>query len=1559
MSSRNKTNAYSASNVNTVVIQELAEVADIGVYGDLTPLVLFVRNNHLIKALSNISYFSSVNDIGQVAKNARNLSKVLEFINYVLYDTNTESPNLTVKLSLLEERERIVEFYADLCTNHLKIIYKFYGMRKPLAVIALTGLLLALVEYKNHSVLTNFQDSFDFNHSTLPKILVPTRDEFEKNIIEEFSMRYAVMELWIAICMHSNSSFKKSLLTNFKVMNNFWKHVEMERYETLSKIIKFLDKHVLCDPSFKRSTKCQILNENFLYNFRNLFALVKNDNERKEDNDMNDFDCFKKDFKNFMNVLVSDQAKGITYPQNEFGSPMVVNKKTFKINNKLIYTLLTALKPWDSHAQLQYCLKILNSNLELVAPYMNWIVTSSGGYHDPSLTSYWIGHTLLYSEILKSPSLPVQSDMISLVPLSKNALTECLSYPSNLVKQLGSQLVLLQLNKVTSVSSPLQLLVASVLSNIPTQASFVPLLIHDNKLIKLTATMIIKKIESLIPTSSSAAVVSTISQNLDRLNLEGAACDSFELVLLDNYLSIQSNNDLKWWNKASNGNSFFTSLLKLSKINFLKTKVYHILEKLTRTTFIFGKNDIIESTLLMLIESVARYMDSASFEKLWNCFDESISRSIKLPYKYLDRSHIQYDDVSVFVVALFEQLNYVPNIREELELMLWLQDFATRLVIVGESQLAIVNLAKDNNFELAINLNQVTLKENIISKYDLAEAIIVLNQSVLTRKESQIFELFTKVGAFLSSSDLSNNSMIAFISNPQNFTFIKSFSSKSMSGNEALALTLFSELLQQLGQDFSGTKLSEFVFQTCMELLPRKNQMVLSRYFWLLSDDQITTLSSNFENDHIVSSVFKVICLRGLKIVPDFEKLLKIETPELEYILNYFKTSITDFRLILSYPSLFFLLDEPSSELSQYLLGIEEIPDNVLYRVAPADKAVAEKFKNLVVNLALSLTNWTQSLRIFTKYCDWFERDALLKLCFSYVEDKARLTMTAEFTDYINLYVRTFDIQENDLIKLWLQRAMIYINKKFAESPELSANFDNFLDSIESFITKYDHFRVQIHSSIMNTQFEVLFSHSKWISHEKYLSYSNKVLMKWNVKDINSDKLLQLFVANENNALRKLPGSNDSSLRFQTALLVYVLYNIEGANSHNITLMNQLLSLYLGSSRAEDLLLKNVLISIEGKVAKSWVSNVTNWDFIDELSQREIDLVGEERLIINDKSNLVVALNKSFVTNTVRNMIETPSIPRSHNYDDFLSFFAKSFSGKYLETVYDPEFLILVILNNEELVTEEEGKMKFILTKIIDSGLLQFIVNCLALAHIRAISKVLLHGILKYINNTEENFKDKNLIKIYVSSILHTLRTSDHTSSLVWYFIGEFANIITNPGHFLYERVSRYVLSTPIILPHEIPLYKNISMSLINEDSIDEDNYYKQVTWLIELLTNGIKSRDDLKLLRFREVVEWALNVSNLPYSSSALKSKVLHFINEVQSLLGEGTDSLVTKFAGFASLEILKRSLDGDKFSATQQALNIDQIALRTGIVAQTLKRVREWSNHRIPHAVKRIHKQ
>ncbi|GEQ72685.1 hypothetical protein JCM33374_g6372 [Metschnikowia sp. JCM 33374] len=1546
---------FSSAGLDTAVIEELRTSSTIGVYEDLTPIVSFIQKNGLTRSLSNMLYFSATNDLAQLNKTAHQLSVVLDIINYVLGD-KSPSANLSVKLSLLEEASHISEAYSMLCSN-LKIAYKIYGMRKPSVAVAMSKILQCLVDYNNSNLITQLIDNFDFNQTAVHNILVPTRDDFDKKILDDKCMRTAFLHFWISLCSASNPTTRKALLTNFKIMNNFWKYLDMDKFEVLNSILHFIDRSVCSEPTFKRATKCRILNENFLFNIRSLFPLVKSENDRQNDNeDINDFNEFKLNFIKFMNTLVSDSNKGITYPVNEFGSPLVVNNITFNINNKLIYTLLTAMKPWDSFTQLQFVMQILNHNHELLPPYMNWIVSNSGGYHDPTLSSYWIGHTLLYSEILKSPHLPVKADFVSLLPLSKSALTECISFPSDMVKQLGLQTILLQLQKLSKAKAVTQSIKDFVLSNLPSHASFLPLLTHQNKLIKLTATSIVTLQEELAPKSSSSATVGVISNELNLLNLGPEKCDSFGLILLDMYLSIQSNNELKWWNKVSKDNSFFTSLLKFSNLPFLRKKILRILQKLTKPTLVFNEKTTVDSPLLVLIEATSSIGDLASVDKLWTCIDETISRTVTSPYKYLDKSHTIYDDMSIFLVALLEQINFVPDLKNERSILEWLEKVTTGMLVIGEPFSGLSKAVQDANIPIRFKLDNIIAQENITSKIDFAKAVFALNHVIEANKPtSQIFSLMTNLGKFLMSADISDSSLVTFVVSPEKWKFLSRLGNESISDNEILAACLYCELIGQLNINMSNTDMCDFIFKIASIELSRRNQTVLKRFVWIMSDSQLKDLSKSQTNELIVLGACETLIQRNVTFQPDLSKLMKINSSEVHRILSHIQPSVDQIDLILQNPKFFYILERGSPEMAHCLLNANNLSDSLLYQIAPFYPEVAAKYKSRIVELGLSMEDWNKSLKIFTAHLSFFDQEKIIDLIFSRSESRSKQAMSPIFVDLMNALVTVQPAVLSD-IKSWLHKAMLYVTRKFAESDSLSESFEHFLDSLQRLITHHKDLLTTVPVKILNAQLEVLLSSKSWLSGARILRYVNHMIITFKPRVLDSQKLLQLFINNEKNPLLDLPNSTNSQQRFESSLIIYSLFHLNEVASSTMPFLESVLVLYLGSQRAEDLLLKDVLQTIEKNLTQSWVNKITNWDYQDEISQEEIDLVGEERLFIKDSSSFVVALNKKFVKNTIESKSSFEQIPKVKKYEAFAEFSRQCPSGSHQDTIYDPEFLMLLIINNDELVKENEGAIHFNINKLVESDLLRFIITSLAYDKVREIAKIILSGLLKDLCDVNIPYKDKNIMKVFISSIMHTLRVADHSVSLVWYIVGSLCTIIANPGHHLYDRVHRYILSTPIIKPNAIPLFNSIILCLKNDDAIEDDDYHKPVVWIVEQMTYGVKNSADLKLLKTRDILEMILNIFNSNYASQRVRLKILAFLYSIQTIGAEGSDMLVTKFAGISALEIIKRSVSADTHAGLQEKLNVDQIALRIGFL-KSQKRVREWTFDNVESAVKRIH--
>lgn len=1537
-----------------VVLEEILSFKDVNHFDDVTPVVLFVQSGGLKRTLQLLQLAMRKDETTKFMLAIKGLTHVLSVINFALHDESSLPLNEESRLRLREDREPITQFYLDF-GHDLWMVYKTFGMRKPKLVEPVVGVLTALVEYKNPRVLMAFIEAFDVSNPVVHKLLVPTRDDFDRTIVNVESMRAVFMEFLINLYSKCDFTIRMNFMTNTKLMGCFWKYLEMDRYDVLANVFEFLLNLVLGEPRYKKSNKTRILNENFMYNIRPLYEYIKPQNDRVLDNeDVDEFNRFKTAFNDFMETLTTDRVKGISFPENEFGMPLVVNKISFKINNRLLYVLLTALKPWESHLQLQRVVKILNSTPELLPPYMHWIVSSSGGYHDPALTSYWIGHTLLYTQILQSTSLPAKTEYIALFPLSGPTMVSVLAFPVALVQQMGLQLILLQLRRLSTPGIP-QAVIELVLSTFPPQSAFLPFLLHENRFLKITATQIIATWEQIAPRLSSSAVLAAVAKKLSAFNSGVASISGRELVLLDNYLSIQSNNDLKWWNKTGSENSFFTSLLKLSNLPALRVRMLKILQKLTKSSLAFNLDGVIEDPLLVLVEVMSAPLSAESARKLYNCLDETIGRIIKTPYKYLDKSTAHYSRLSIFVVVLFEQLKFIPAYETEIEIHRWLNLLAKGLVVIGEPQNGMEALAKDNSVQLTINLRGLSLKARPASKIDFAETAIIFNRFADSdTADGILFDAAAKLGQYLASADAKDALLFDYITNTVNWRFMSRLEG-TLTNNQYVACCLLADVLKLWMAEWPPTNMAAFVYETSQKPLAPTSQSALVRFLFFLSDDQIVSLSKCYANKALVTSVYKEVLQRGLHVAPDYRSLMEIGTADVDAIIRAFPPPSDQLETILEYSQFAHLFENASDDAVLFLLSKSTLPDVVLYHAAVSSREIAEKYRDRVVRLTQSLQKWPLSLRIFTAHLDFFDWESTVALVLQHTNKKPKDAMTA---DFVRFFAAGLDNGVKDVLPQclrWLNRAMLYITKKFAERPALSAQFDYFLAALGDLFTCHNAALGAVATATIDTQLQVVLSHNTWVARPQYLSYVNKLVLAAKHAQIHADKLLQMFVNNDKMALHSFPLPELAQIRFESALLIHSLYNVDVARSDMLWLLEKVLCLYFGSPRAEDLLLKSVLISLEKKLAKSWVSLVTGWAFLKELTREELELVGSERLFIREKSSLVVALQKNFVRNTIENVFGPPALPAAKTYAEYVEFAAKCSSPPYFQSVYDPEFLLLVIANNVDFIEYVDGQSTIDVSLLTNSELLRFVVAALANPQLRPICKVILHGILKFVQGPDTKFKDKNVFTVYVASVLHTLRVADHLVPLVWYIYGTFGTILGDPSHHMYDLVFHYVLANPVIKGHDIPMFAQIAGSFRNDD-VGGDAYYREVDWMVQHLAKGVTTAEDVRLLKCKHVVEWGFSLINCKFVSSKLRNKILRLVYALQTAGASGSEMLITQSGALAALQMAKNSIGKDALPDQQLRLSIDQIALRFAYLGSQ-KRLVEWTYGDVTRAAKRIH--
>ncbi|KAK6201454.1 ribosome 60S biogenesis N-terminal-domain-containing protein [Scheffersomyces amazonensis] len=1704
----------SSSNVDTLLLENITRILSEKDHNAM--LELFESSHNKIERLiSNWSYFSSINDHHQFIDVSVKLSKISAIL-VEINNNDEKSNNLDIKIKLETLKPSIITAYKSILTTHIKVIYRALNNARAALTNPNLRILTNMINFDS-TIAIEILNNFDLSLSSLPNLLippkVPTTSKNDKSLGDHLIIRVNFIKWWFTFNTNLPNYHRKDVLTtNFKIMNNLWKFIYSDSEATIKFIIEFIDKSILNEPHFKKSTKCKILNDNFMHKYQPLFSRF--DKEEW--------------FITFSEKLVSDSVYGLTFPNprvwyssssnNSSGVSISVNNKSFKINNKLIYTFLTTLKPTESFQQLSFVMTILKSNPELIAPYFNYLVQHGGGYHDPSLTSWWIAHSLLYSTILQIPIIVVQdedvydtstkfnikliADCIIPAAISKQAITKSLTSNKPLIIQLTLQIlihILTNVERILKIVDNKQGLLDIIKVNLPEINTIIQTFEkHEkededgNKLIKLSSLMVINKLSAI--TDSGNSNVSKLANNGINLLLTSLTTIShYDLSLLDNYLSIQTNQqqtsqEFKWWNKTSStSSSFFTSLIKLSinksvsdvSSTSFNWKIVSLLVKLCQTNRLLFNRSLLESPLVALIQALSD-LNTVVDDNIWNLVDESISRSVRSPYKYLDLSHSTYDDISIFVVAIFEQFKFIINkenditTRNHTEFLL---TFIRYLIVVGESKISLLKLWNtyvDEDIRTK-NISQLDILEfdgNMVEnpteinflKYILTSPITYLNKSltILEKKlpttdmefaalvlklqlivqselsistDALIIELISKLGNYLISKPSTH--LIDYIISSK-FWGSLFLSNNEIDEKKILFGGLFSEVLQQLSiKSINVSPLNQYVyeqFNSC-ETLSVQYQLYISNFGWLLTNSQLQSIKINKSNDllkltiaslyhqrNMVISVASFNDIRSIngeleqkksdilsKLVHDnlidFEDDLPIiiktlvDSKQDYYLLNGLLES-TDSKtrhLVIEYLSIMEFNENNSQQVELLCFVASSLAKAQAKATTPNDIRTDKIFQlaskvtlRALKNNNILESNWSQTLNILTQGINGFTHDEKVEVVedlFKYVDTHGfKFSVIPEFAKFLSS-IRIIIPPINN----WIHKSMLYITKKFAESEHLSSNFQDFLNEIGIILMSDIQVWKIVPSSILNSQLEVILNHSRWISESLYLKYINILIMAGNKSSIAFEKLLQIFINNEANLLSGLPSTENYKSRYFSSLIIFNLFNLDPTKNSKSTLLGEKLILfYLGSIRSEDIVIKHLLIKIESYTMKSWINKVSNWEFIEELSNNDIELIGEDRLITSDgKNSLVVSLNKNFIKNSIINMtnisIQFPTINGKINskWQLLESFFNKSESlinSSYGSTIYDPEFLMMLIINNEELVKVESSesdnikKPKFDIKKLIDSNILQFIVMSLSNPTVCSISKILLNGIADSLQDESESesesennnngFKDSNIYKVYVSNILNTLRKDIQIPSLIWYIYSSFVPILSNPGHFLYEKSFRYVLSNPNLKSNDIPLYSNIILSKTNDSETENDeSYYKQIVWLIESLIEGTTTSEDLDLIKFRSVIEWIMNLTNSPFISMRIKTLILKFLYIIQSI-DQGADMLVTRFGILTSLDQYLLRVNNEDYAKKdtlikhQLQINIEQVILRLGIVGLGSKRIRNWTEEDLPNYVKRIHK-
>lgn len=576
---------------------------------------------------------------------------------------------------------------------------------------------------------------------------------------------------------------------------------------------------------------------------------------------------------------------------------------------------------------------------------------------------------------------------------------------------------------------------------------------------------------------------------------------------------------------------------------------------------------------------------------------------------------------------------------------------------------------------------------------------------------------------------------------------------------------------------------------------------------------------------------------------------------------------------------------------------------------------------------------------------------------------------------------------ENATVDKWLSKMTLYITKFLSEDMELSGKYLQVLSEFRELVTKIDVW-TKVNRNILNSQLEVILS-GKLISDVNVLEYLMALTLGGNTKLIQSDKMVQLLLNNENNLLNMTISkkiANASYKAYLTVTSLYWFFNMDVSKNSTTLIQQQLLTYYNGSVSCQDRLILKMLETIESKTSISWTNYIYNWDFLESTEEESSDFVTETKLITKEKEGLIITLRKEYVQNSIVNYpLERPSLPNlqmrsvKEKYALVQKFYHDTMRSIKTEYVYDPLFVMLLTLHNKELVSyssEDDGtiKYKFEIQKFLSSKFFQLIVVSLADCS-KEVSKVAIAVLTEMLYSLEDNtqFKEGHIFQILLKKIIVSWNKNEKIiQPVVWSTISRICDLLLQPASPLYEKAFRWVLNGPAIRPNDIPLMQDLIAP--RDSEVNYESYYKQLSWVLESLEFGIKSEMDLDLLKRRDVFEWLFNLINLPYLNSRMKSVINRIFYNVQRIENGGS-ALLTRYGAVSTSEVqnlwikengreveaaLERNSKNSKHLKRKLLLeeqNINTNELLEGYVAiiSSQKRLREWVEDDGDHIMKR----
>ncbi|CAZ79733.1 unnamed protein product [Tuber melanosporum] len=494
------------------------------------------------------------------------------------------------------------------------------------------------------------------------------------------------------------------------------------------------------------------------------------------------------------------------------------------------------------------------------------------------------------------------------------------------------------------------------------------------------------------------------------------------------------------------------------------------------------------------------------------------------------------------------------------------------------------------------------------------------------------------------------------------------------------------------------------------------------------------------------------------------------------------------------------------------------------------------------------------------------------------IQDSRGINLAVETVDLIDSLM---DSRETADIRSWVLVAIDFLTRRFSEDELPSEKVLRFAKRLGELFAQE---RIDLSASVPRAALNAVLESGlqKLIDTPEIVYFVSVVVSQLASKSLDARKLLQMVLGHSGNPLL-FRGDTPDEISHHMAFVIYRLFSAARLSQSTITTLDGVLGLYRGTNDLIDTALLNIIWSIEAHLAQSCANRIADWSILER--------AGGKSFISRVRGRLFVAVDSKKLARSVFQYSPCKATVSDVDLKTLKSFMSARAEQREIDSrTYNPEFLLPVLtycLMSDNVIIDAQAAVEKHTLGFAIMGLCSYrkSSNSQARSYIKtAIAKL-------EASAYRERAQILHLLCAILASftIYEKLDASQplHIPTVVGVFLAQLVQVLSNPNHFLYEKVMELLLRQPLLNLHDVP--HMISLSNIGEE------YHKEVFWILNVLEAGLKTEEDLDLYRKRNVFGNCLNVYNSPYTSEKEKEKIIELLWNAAGIEGGGT-TLITR---------------------------------------------------------------